>query len=181
MQPIKIALIILTTILFSKTEKLWDLGVAIDSSQPPSSPQAIYGYKLPKLKQQKKQKKKYIISFEETSYTDHQIQQLFINEDYDLLVNHLSNKKKERTLSEKEIFYYLNTLIKIKKISADNPLINGLSNDSPSHLYLKILIFELLEDQNKKIKYSNLLFERHPQSEYALILKQSHHLIHFKM
>jgi len=181
MRPIKIVFIILTTILFSKTEKFWDLGVVIDSSRTSGSVQSVYGYKMPLLSQQKKQEKKYIISFENTSYTDFQIQQFFINEDYDLLVHHLSNKRKEKPLSEKEVFYYLNTLHKINKISANNPLIDELSDKNPSHLYLKVLIFELLKDQDKKIKYSELLIEKYPQSEYALILKQSHHLVHFKM
>ena len=48
-------------------------------------------------------------------------------------------------------------------------------------IYLKILIFESLEDKTNKEKYFNLLFEKYPMSDYALILKRFDHLIRFKM
>jgi len=184
MQPIKIAFIIIISILFSKTEKFWDLGVSIDSSLTSKKQQSIYGYKVPSLSKARilnKKKKNDKPSFIYSDYTENQIQQFFLKEEYDLLIHHFANKIKKTKLSENEIFYYLNTLLQIKKISSDNVLIEDLSNNKPSNIYLKILIFDSLKDQTNKTKYYNLLIEKYPTSDYALILKKFEHLINFKM
>ena len=95
MQPIKIAFIIIISILFSKTEKFWDLGVVIDSTPSSKNAELIYGYKEPSLDKtqiEHNKKKKPESSLIYYNYTETQIQQFFLAEEYDLLIHHFSKK-----------------------------------------------------------------------------------------
>jgi len=184
MPQIKVVICIVFSILLSNPNKLWDLGVSIESKPKEEESAKIYGYKTPSLQKSTEsnlEKKTHQVSYTYKDYTDHQIQEMLLREQYDLLVYHFSFKKKGKKLSDNEMFYYLNALFKIKKIDTHQKMIKDLSNAKPSYIYLKILIFEYLNNHTKADEYSKLLSIKYPNSDYTKIIKQFNHLIYFKM